>query len=240
MERGLAETRSRAQALILAGRVYAGHTRVEKPGTSLNGDTLLSVREPLPFVSRGGLKLQAALERFGIDPKGFLCLDVGASTGGFTDCLLQSGAVGVIAVDVGYGQLDWKLRNDPRVTVLERTNFRTIGEDVLPHDLDMGVVDVSFISLKLILPRLKLFLRQGARVILLVKPQFEAGKGKVGKGGIVRAPEVRVDALDGVLRAAEREGYTIRGTMESPVKGAGGNIEYLVHLVWEGQEESGI
>jgi 23S rRNA (cytidine1920-2'-O)/16S rRNA (cytidine1409-2'-O)-methyltransferase len=230
VQRGLAESRSRAQALILAGRVYSGQAKIDKPGTRVDPEALLTVKEPLPYVSRGGLKLQAALDQFGINPSGTVCLDVGASTGGFTDCLLKRGARKVYAVDVGYGQLDWGLRNDPKVTVLERTNFRTISEESLPGGMDLAVVDVSFISLRLILPKLRLFLKPHARAVLLVKPQFEAGKGMVGKGGIVRDPKIRRQALRAVLESAEDEGFSIIGTMESPVRGSGGNVEYLVHL----------
>ena len=236
VERGLAETRTRAQALILSGRVYSGESRIEKSGTRLDPDTPLSIRETLPYVGKGGVKLQAALEHFDIDPAGTRCLDVGASTGGFTDCLLQAGAAHVFAVDVGYGQLDWELRNDSRVTVMERTNFRHIAADALPHDLDLAVVDVSFISLKLIMPRLGTFLRGGARAVVLIKPQFEAGREKVGKGGVVRDPAVHEEVVQNILEAAAREGFTPKGSIASPVKGARGNIEFLAHLVWEGDE----
>jgi len=235
VERGLVETRTRAQALILSGRVYSGESRIEKAGTRLALEAPLSIRETLPFVSRGGLKLHAALEHFGIDPGGTRCLDVGASTGGFTDCLLQSGAAEVFAVDVGYGQLDWNLRNDDRVTVLERTNFRIIDDDVLPHDLSLAVVDVSFISLRLILPRRGTFLKIGSPIVVLIKPQFEAGREKVGKGGVIRDPAVREEVVHNILEAADREGFTSRGIMESPIKGASGNVEFLAYLVWEGE-----
>jgi len=235
VERGLVETRARAQALILAGRVYSGELKIEKSGTRLDPETPLSIRETLPYVGRGGLKLQAALEHFGIDPGGARCLDVGASTGGFTDCLLQSGAAEVFAVDVGYGQLDWKLRNDDRVTVLERTNFRIIDDDALPHDLNLAVVDVSFISLRLILPRLGTFLKTGSPIVVLIKPQFEAGREKVGKGGVIRDPAVREEVVHNILEAADSEGFTPRGIMESPIKGASGNVEFLAHLEWEGE-----
>ncbi|NOY86252.1 MAG: TlyA family RNA methyltransferase [Deltaproteobacteria bacterium] len=228
--RGLAPSREKAQALILAGRVYSGDRRVDKAGHRLPVDVSLQVREGLPYVGRGGLKLEAALDRFGVDPAGKRCLDVGASTGGFTDCLLQRDAAHVFAVDVGYGQLAWKLRSDVRVTVLERTNFRTISDDVLPHDLELAVVDVSFISLRLILPRLRVFLRNGADAVVLVKPQFEAGRKNVGKGGIVRDLRVRREALAGILAAAAEEGFGIRGSMECPVPGADGNVEFLAHL----------
>ncbi|MDF1535927.1 MAG: TlyA family RNA methyltransferase [bacterium] len=236
VELGLAESRTRAQALILAGRVYSDQVRIEKAGTRLAPGTTLTVTESLPYVGRGGLKLAAALDRFGVDPLDKVCLDVGASTGGFTDCLLQRGARRVYAVDVGYGQLDWNLRNDQRVTVMERTNFRNVDKDALPHDLDLAVVDVSFISLRLILPRLRDFLGKGAEAVLLVKPQFEVGRGKVGKGGIVRDGDVREEALEGVLEAAVAQRFVVAGRMESPVRGAGGNVEYLVHLKWSGEE----
>jgi 23S rRNA (cytidine1920-2'-O)/16S rRNA (cytidine1409-2'-O)-methyltransferase len=230
VERGIAESRTRAQALIMAGLVYSDQVRINKPGVKVSPDIPLTVRQPLPYVSRGGLKMEAALDRFGIDPEGAVCLDVGASTGGFTDCLLKRGAGKVYTVDVGYGQLDWRLRNDPRVTVLERTNFRTIKKDSLPGGLDLAVVDVSFISLRLIFPKLRLFLRPSAQVVLLVKPQFEAGRDKVGKMGIVRDSEVREEALSKVLRSAEGEGFFVVETMESPVRGSSGNIEFLAHL----------
>ena len=238
VERGLVETRTRAQALILSGRVYSGESRVEKAGTRLALEAPLSIRETLPYVSRGGVKLHAALEHFGIDPGGARCLDVGASTGGFTDCLLQSDAAEVFAVDVGYGQLDWNLRNDDRVTVLERTNFRIIDDDALPHDLSLAVVDVSFISLSLILPRLGTFLKIGSPIVVLIKPQFEAGREKVGKGGVIRDPAVREEVVHNILEAAYREGFSSRGIMESPIKGASGNVEFLAHLVWEGKRKS--
>lgn len=238
VEKGLVETRTRAQALILSGRVYSGESRVEKSGVLLDPDAPLSIKEALPYVSRGGLKLYSALGHFGIDPNGYRCLDVGASTGGFTDCLLQAGAAEIFAVDVGYGQLDWKLRNDSRVTVMERTNFRNIRDDALPHDLDLVVVDVSFISLRLILPRVRTFMAKGASAVVLIKPQFEVGRGKVGKGGIVRDAGVREKTVRDLLGVAEEEGFTVLGTMESPIKGASGNREYLAHLVWKGSPES--
>ena len=228
--RGLAPSREKARALILAGQVYSGERRVEKAGHRLPVEASLHVREGLPYVGRGGLKLEAALDRFGVDPAGKRCLDVGASTGGFTDCLLQRGAARVFAVDVGYGQLAWKLRTDVRVTVLERTNFRNISFDALPHDLDLASVDVSFISLRLILPRLRDFLQNGADALVLVKPQFEAGRKNVGKGGIVRDPAVRQGVLADILAAAVEEGFKVCGSMDCPVPGADGNVEFLAHL----------
>ncbi len=238
VSRGLAETRTRAQALILAGRVYSGPERVEKPGARIRSDATLTVRDPLPFVSRGGLKLEAALEHFGIDPEGLICLDVGASTGGFTDCLLKKGAKKVFAVDVGYGQLDWGLRNDPRVIVLERTNFRTISPEALPQNLDLAVVDVSFISLRHILPNLVFFLKEEGEAVVLVKPQFEAGKGKVGKGGVIRDQALREKVLEEILGIARDRGFSVLGTIESPIKGASGNVEFLAFLKRIGKSES--
>jgi 23S rRNA (cytidine1920-2'-O)/16S rRNA (cytidine1409-2'-O)-methyltransferase len=233
VKKGLVGSRQKAQALIMAGQVFTAGQRVDKPGSRLPEGSELEVKEQLPFVSRGGLKLKAALEYFLVDPAGRKCLDVGASTGGFTDCLLQGDAKSVHAVDVGYGQLDWKLRSDPRVTVLERTNFRNIDEDRLPPDFHLAAADVSFISLKLILPSMKRFLVSGADVIVLVKPQFEAGREQVGKGGIIRDEGVRAQVLADVLAAAEIDGFSVVGHMESPITGADGNVEFLAHLKWE-------
>ncbi len=230
VEQGLAETRSRAQALILAGAVHLGDGRkVEKAGELLPQDAELHLSgEPLPFVSRGGLKLAAALDAFAIDVTGRICLDVGASTGGFTDCLLQHGAAKVYAVDVGYGQLAWKLRQDPRVVVIERTNIRTIDPALLPEPFGAVVIDVSFISLTLVLPTLLPFVLPGAELVALVKPQFEAGRKEVGKGGIVRDEAARERALQRVLEAAQALGVTDARTMTSPLRGAKGNIEFLL------------
>lgn len=230
VERGLVSSRQKAQALILAGKVYSGDIRIDKSGQRLPHDAPLDVREGLPYVSRGGLKLQAGLDRFGVQPAGMKCLDVGASTGGFTDCLLQRGAAAVWSLDVGYGQLDWKLRTDPRVIVLERTNFRTVHEGALPRDFDLAVVDVSFISMGLILPNLKRSLRRGGQAVVLVKPQFEVGRDLVGKGGVVRDERVRRTALENFEEFAVREGFLVAGAMDCPVPGADGNVEYLVHL----------
>ncbi len=231
VSRGLARSRQNAQALILAGKVYSRDARIEKAGHRIPLDAPLAVRGELPYVGRGGLKLEAALDRFGVDPGKKRCLDVGASTGGFTDCLLQRGADTVHAVDVGYGQLAWKLRSDPRVEVHDRTNFRTISRKELPGEFDLAVVDVSFISLRHILPNLSSFVRRGGEAVLLVKPQFEAGRGKVGKGGIVRDEGVRQEALESVLTESVNQGFAVRGSMECPVRGADGNVEYLVYLV---------
>ncbi len=225
----MAESREKARALILAGEVFSGEKRVEKPGEQLAADAPLAVRQGLPFVSRGGVKLAAALDAFAIDPRGKTCLDVGASTGGFTDCLLQRGAASVTAVDVGYGQLAWKLRNDPRVTVMERTNFRHLEQGSFPAPFDLAVADVSFISLTLIMPGIAAALRPEGEAVLLVKPQFEAGREAVGKGGIVRDPAEREAAVEKVSAAAG-PGFTVAGRIESPLTGADGNVEYLLHL----------
>ncbi len=230
VDRGLVASRQKAQALILAGKVFSGDTRIDKSGQRLPKDAPLDVRKGLPYVGRGGLKLEAGLDQFGVDPAGKKCLDVGASTGGFTDCLLQRGAAAVWSVDVGYGQLDWKLRTDSRVVVLERTNFRTVSEETLPQDFDIAVVDVSFISLRLILPNLKRSLREGAEAVVLVKPQFEVGRDMVGKGGIVRDENIRRSALKIFEEHASMKGFEVAGAMDCPVPGADGNVEYLVHL----------
>ncbi len=231
VSRGLVNSRHKAQALILAGQVYSGDKKIEKAGTRLQADAPLKVKSQPKYVGRGGLKLEAALDIFGVDPAGRVCVDVGASTGGFTDCLLQRGAAKVYAVDVGYGQLAWRIRQDPRVVVVERTNFRLIPDDFFSERFELAVVDVSFISLSLILPRLKKFLAVGGEAVALVKPQFEAGKEGVGKGGIVRDERVRLAAVQKVLRSAQEEGYAVRDTQECPVRGADGNVEFFAHLV---------
>ncbi len=233
--RGLVQSRQKAQALIMAGQVFSGERKVDKAGDRLLLDAPLRVKTPMAYVSRGGLKLEAALDHFGVEPAGKSCIDVGASTGGFTDCLLQRNAVKVHAIDVGYGQLAWKVRNDPRVTVVERTNFRTVPDDFFDEMFDLAVVDVSFISLGLILPSLKRFIRDDAEAVVLVKPQFEAGPEKVGKGGIVREESVRQEALARVLRTASEEGFMVLETMECPVPGADGNIEFFAYLKWKSE-----
>lgn len=232
VDRGLAPSREKAKALVLAGQVVVGEHQAEKPGVRV--DPALPTRlkgELNPFVSRGGLKLAAALDGFGVDPCGLVCVDVGASTGGFTDCLLQAGAVRVYAVDVGYGQLAWKLQQDPRVLSLERQNIRLMPRDRIPEAVDLVVVDASFISLKLLLPKVWELLAPGGDAVVLVKPQFEVGKGQVGKGGVVRDPQLRQAALDGVCSRAKEIGFTVAGRLESPVLGAKkGNVEFLAYL----------
>jgi 23S rRNA (cytidine1920-2'-O)/16S rRNA (cytidine1409-2'-O)-methyltransferase len=228
VERGLTETRSLAQRLILAGRVQVEGETLIQPGKTLPPDTRIELTAPPQFVSRGGEKLAGALEPFGISPQGKVCADAGASTGGFTDCLLQRGAAKVYALDVGKGILDWKLRNDPRVVVMEERNVRYVA--ALPEKIDLLTVDVSFISLKLIFPVVRGWLKADAEAVVLVKPQFEAGRRLVGKGGVVRDPAVHRAVLAEVLRAAEGDGFSVAGLMVSPLKGPAGNIEFLAHL----------
>ena len=215
-ERGLVESREKARALIMAGAVLVNDEPVTKPGHSVALDASLRLREELPYVSRGGVKLAAALEAFTVDPTGMLAVDVGASTGGFTDCLLQHGAAHVIAIDVGYGQLAWKLRQDPRVTVVERTNVRNLR--ALPGNAlaDLAVIDVSFIGLELVLPVVVRFLQPSGQVVALIKPQFEAGRGQVGKGGVVKDVTVHRQVLERVLGRAASNGWSVLGVIRSP------------------------
>ena len=231
VERMYAETRSKAQAIIMAGQVYVDGQKADKPGISYEETVEIEVRgDTCPYVSRGGLKLQKALRDFGVDPTGFVCSDSGASTGGFTDCLLQQGAKKVFAIDVGYGQLDWKIRSDPRVVVMERTNIRYVTPEQLGEPLDLSVVDVSFISLKIVLPAIKALLKPTGQVLCLIKPQFEAGRDKVGKKGVVRDPETHKEVLDMFVQLAAELDMKILGLTFSPVKGPEGNIEFLGHL----------
>lgn len=232
VERGFAETRTKAQAIIMSGLVYVQGQKADKPGMSFEENSEIEVRgATCPYVSRGGLKLEKALRDFGVDPTGFVCSDSGASTGGFTDCLLQQGASKVFAIDVGYGQLDWKIRSDPRVVVMERTNVRYVTPEQLGEPLDLSVVDVSFISLRIVLPVIKTFLKENVgQVLCLIKPQFEAGKEKVGKKGVVRDPSVHKEVLDDFVALTEEIGFKILGLTFSPVKGPEGNIEFLAHL----------
>ena len=230
-ERALAESRSKAQAIIMAGLVYVDGQKIDKPGSPVDCDASIEVRgEACPYVSRGGLKLEKALRDFGVDPTGFVCSDSGASTGGFTDCLLQKGARKVFAIDVGYGQLAWKIRSDPRVVCMERTNIRNVTLADLGEPLDLSVIDVSFISLKLVLPVIKELLKPDGQVLCLIKPQFEAGKEKVGKKGVVRDKAVHIEVLASFVQTASELGFTILDLTFSPVKGPEGNIEFLGHL----------
>ena len=234
LNRGLAESRSKAQAIIMEGLVFVAGQRVDKPGTAVEQDAEIEIRGKLcPYVSRGGLKLEKALAFFGVEPKGYVCSDSGASTGGFTDCLLQQGASKVFAIDVGYGQLDWKIRNDDRVVVMERTNIRNVTPEQLGEPLDLSVIDVSFISLKLVLPVVQKLLKPTGQVLCLIKPQFEAGKDKVGKKGVVRELSTHVEVLENFLTLARELGFTVVNLTYSPVKGPEGNIEFLGHLSME-------
>ena len=236
VERGLAETRQRAQALILAGEVLVNGVKADKAGTAVEPASKIELSgRGIPYVSRGGLKLKGALEGFHIDVKGLICADIGASTGGFTDCLLQEGAARVYAVDVGYGLIDQRLREDPRVIVIERFNVRSLAPEVLGEKVDLATIDVSFISLKLVLAPVASVLKAGGSVIALVKPQFEVGRGQVGKGGIVRDEEKRRAALEGVKGFAREAGFSVAGEMESPITGAKGNREYLLYLRKSGE-----
>ncbi len=236
VERGLAESRKRAQGLIRAGQVVVNDQLVDKPGRRVAVGAAVRLRGRLPYVSRGGLKLEAALDGFRLDVAGWVAADVGASTGGFTDCLLQRGAARVYAIDVGYGQLAWKLRQDPRVVVIERTNIRFLED--LPEQVDLVTVDVSFIGLELVLPVVKRLLKPEGQVVALVKPQFEAERRQVGKGGVVRDPVVHRHVLARLTRWAIEHDLRVLGLIPSPLTGAKGNVEFLQHLALGPMEES--
>lgn len=227
--KGLFPSREKAKAAIMAGVVYVDGVRADKPGTPVNGEAEFSVREKAcPFVSRGGLKLAKALEEFAIDLVGTCCMDIGASTGGFTDCMLQNGATSVYSVDVGYGQLDWKLRNDSRVVVLEKTNIRYLDTSLIAERFDFISIDVSFISLKLVLPVAAQLIKPDGMIVCLVKPQFEAGRGQVGKKGIVRDSNVHNEVIAKVIGYGKDSGMYNRGAIPSPITGAKGNVEFLL------------
>ena len=230
-ELGLAESRQKAQAVIMAGLVYVNGQKVDKAGAPVTDQDQIEVRgKTLRYVSRGGLKLEKAMACWPITLDGKICADIGASTGGFTDCMLQNGASKVFAVDVGYNQLDWRLRNHPQVVCMERTNARYLTEEQIPERLDFFSVDVSFISLNLILPALRPLMQEGGQAVCLVKPQFEAGKEKVGKKGVVRDPEVHLEVLEHFLDHAANAGFSVKDITFSPIKGPEGNIEYLGYL----------
>ena len=236
-ERNLADSRSKAQAVIMSGLVYVDGQKADKPGVSYDETVEIEVRgAACPYVSRGGLKLEKALRDFGVKTEGCVCSDSGASTGGFTDCLLQHGAKKVFAIDVGYGQLDWKIRSDPRVVVMERTNIRYVTPDMLEETPSLCVIDVSFISLKLVLPVVSSLLTEDGHVANLIKPQFEAGKGKVGKKGVVREPEIHLEVLQNYVENAHAAGFKVLNVTFSPIKGPEGNIEFLGYLAKQGEE----
>ncbi len=230
VERGLVETRSRAQALVMAGLVLSDGKRIDKPGQQMAEDAPLELKgQDHPWVSRGGLKLVEALDRFAIDPTGLTAIDVGASTGGFTDVLLTRGAARVYAVDVGHGQLAWKLRTDERVVVMERTNARHLTAEQIPQPVDMVVCDASFIGLETVLPAAMAFVRPGGWLVALIKPQFEVGKGRVGKGGVVREPELHEEVCQRITGwLAALPGWSVAGLCDSPIKGPEGNKEFLI------------
>jgi 23S rRNA (cytidine1920-2'-O)/16S rRNA (cytidine1409-2'-O)-methyltransferase len=228
VERELVETRQRAQALILAGDVQVNHQVLSKAGVLVADDAEITIRAPLKYVSRGGLKLEGALDAFAIDPRDKISADIGASTGGFTDCLLQRGAARVYAIDVGYGQLAWRVRNDSRVVVMDRVNVRYLN--VLAEPIDLAVIDVSFISLTLVLPAVQQLLQPRGAVVALIKPQFEAGREQVGRGGIVRDARVHRRVLEKIARHAIANAWRVRGICRSPIAGAEGNVEFFIHL----------
>lgn len=230
-EQGYASSREKAKAVIMAGQVYVNNQKVDKAGTQISPDDKLEVRgNSLKYVSRGGLKLEKAMKEFPITLEGKICMDVGASTGGFTDCMLQNGAKKVYSIDVGYGQLAWKLRTDERVVNLERTNFRYVTKEQVPDLIDFSSVDVSFISLKHILPVLNTLLCDSGQAVCLIKPQFEAGRDKVGKKGVVRDLAVHLEVVQRIINLALENGFSVKGLQFSPIKGPEGNIEYLIYL----------
>lgn len=243
VENGLAESRQKAQAIIMSGSVFVNDQKADKAGSSVSEQDRVEVRgNQLRYVSRGGLKLEKALRVFPISLKDAVCVDAGASTGGFTDCMLQNGAARVYSVDVGYGQLAWKLRTDPRVICLERTNVRYISREQIPEQLDFGSVDVSFISLKLVLPAIRQLMKENSHLVCLIKPQFEAGRNQVGKKGVVRDKTVHRQVLEQFLSNAGESGFSVQGLDYSPIRGPEGNIEFLGYLTptencirqWEG------
>ncbi|MCL2392831.1 MAG: TlyA family RNA methyltransferase [Oscillospiraceae bacterium] len=235
VQRGFIDSRERAKAIIMSGNVFVAGQRSDKPGNQIDSEAEIEVRSLPEYVSRGGQKLEKALKFFGVSPKGKVCIDCGASTGGFTDCLLQNGAKMVYAIDVGYGQLAWKVRNDPRVITMERTNIRYVTAEMFMQNSELATIDVSFISLALVLPVLKSLLTEDGEVVCLIKPQFEAGREKVGKKGVVKDKTTHMQVLEDFLRFAEVSGFFVRSMTYSPVRGPEGNIEYLAWLCGAGE-----
>ena len=230
-ERGMAESREKAKAMIMAGQVYVNNIKSTKAGVNIKDSDCIEVRgEKMPYVSRGGYKLEKAVKEFGLSLQSCVCMDIGASTGGFTDCMLINGASKVYSIDVGYGQLAWKLRTDPRVVNMERTNFRYVTHEEIPEDIDFASVDVSFISLKLIIPVMHSLLKTGGQAVCLIKPQFEAGKDKVGKKGVVRELQTHIDVIDSIYKFVLENGFSVLNLDYSPIKGPQGNIEYLIYI----------
>ena len=231
VEQGFFESREKAKRSIMAGLVFVNNQKCDKAGTEVNTDAKIEVKgNPIPYVSRGGLKLEKAMKNFGVTLKDKVCMDIGASTGGFTDCMLQNGAVKVFSIDVGYGQLAWKLRQDERVVCMERTNIRYVTIEDTKEFADFASIDVSFISLKLVLPKAKELLNRDGEIVALIKPQFEAGKGKVGKKGVVRDKNIHIEVIEMISEFAIENGFAILNLDYSPIKGPEGNIEYLIHL----------
>ena len=237
-ERGLAESRERAKAIVMSGSVYVSGKRAEKPGIQVDDEALVEIRGAPVYVSRGGQKLEKALNFFAISPEGKVCIDCGASTGGFTDCLLKKGARVVYAVDVGYGQLAWGVRSDPRVVTMERTNIRHVTADMFNIKPELAVIDVSFISLSLVLPVVRQLLTEDGEAVCLIKPQFEAGREHVGKKGVVRDPDTHRKVLEDFLCNSERSEFVLKGLTHSPVRGPEGNIEYLAWISRQGESKS--
>ncbi|WZL71432.1 TlyA family RNA methyltransferase [Clostridiaceae bacterium 35-E11] len=231
VERGFFDSREKARRAIMAGIVFVNHQRIDKPGTKIDIHEDIEIKgKEIPYVSRGGLKLEKAIEVFKIDLENKIALDIGASTGGFTDCMLKNGATKVFAIDVGYGQLAWKLRQDSRVISMERTNIRYVTKDQINEEIDFASIDVSFISLKLVLPVVKKLLKENGEIVCLIKPQFEAGREKVGKKGVVKDINVHRQVIENILSFSMEYGFTIKGLSFSPIKGPEGNIEYLAYL----------
>ncbi len=231
IKKKFASSRERAKRIIMTGSVFVDNAVIDKPGTLIDIDAKIvcKVRD-IPFVSRGGLKLEKAIKELSVDVTGLNCMDIGASTGGFTDCLLQNGANKIYAVDVGYGQFDWKLRNNPKVIVIERTNIRYLPFETIGEKLDIIVIDTSFISLKIVIPSAEKFMKSDATILALIKPQFEAGKSKVGKGGVVRDEEVRKEVVNDIKSFFIKRGYTVDNIVPSPILGPKGNKEYIISL----------
>ena len=236
VEKGIVQSRERARALIMAGKAFVEGKRIDKPGTMIHADARLQLQgEDSLYVSRGGEKMEGALKAFGIDPKGMIVMDIGASTGGFTDCMLQKGAQKVYAVDVGYGQLAWKLQKDPRVVNLERRNVRYLKREEVQEETDLILIDTSFISIEKFLPHLLGFLKKGGSLLCLIKPQFEVGKGEVGKGGVVRNKALHEKVIDRISRFSQRLGLKVLGITESPLLGPKGNKEFFIYLKKENE-----
>ncbi|KDR94115.1 23S rRNA (cytidine1920-2'-O)/16S rRNA (cytidine1409-2'-O)-methyltransferase [Peptoclostridium litorale DSM 5388] len=235
-EKGLVESRERAKTTVMAGIVLVDNQKVDKPGTKVDEDADIRVKgKVMPFVSRGGLKLDKAIKKFDIDLEDKICMDIGASTGGFTDCMLQNGAKRVYSIDVGYGQLAWKLRSDERVVCMERTNIRNVTSEDIQDKADFASIDVSFISLKLVIPVVRELIRENACIVALIKPQFEAGKENVGKKGVVRDKKVHADVINTIVDFVQETGFEVLGIDFSPVKGPEGNIEYLLYIQKSGE-----